>query len=165
MNKKGVSDRLAEIEQRIDASDELLSAEQREAIKERAREHVRTKQIERETDRLFKQQVRLFEIEMAEGDDELVEITIDLPRYAFMLTIDGTGYYHGCTYDVPLRKYRSLIDNAARAWEHDREVHGDRRQADVMRDPEGRGVNNSRTTQMSMGSGRVNRLDNLRPRR
>jgi hypothetical protein len=140
MNKNGVSDRLAEIDKRID-SDELLNDEQRAAIKARAREHVRKKQVERETDRLFALEVKRAEIEMAEGDDEIVEIVIDLPRYAHRMTIDGMEYYHGLTYEVPQRKYRSMLDTMARSWEHNREIHGDRRQADVNRDPDNRGVN------------------------
>jgi hypothetical protein len=47
-----VADRFAEIEKRID-SDDMLTAEQRAEIKERARVHVKKKPVERLTDQLF----------------------------------------------------------------------------------------------------------------
>jgi hypothetical protein len=139
-SRSGISDRFAEIEKRVD-SDEMLTEEQRVEIKERARAHVRKKQIERMTDLLFNEEVRLAETDMAMPDERLEEITIDLPEYAYMIAIDNVGYYHGCTYDVPRRKYLSLIDQMARTWEHDREVHGRRRKGDMVRDPFHRGVN------------------------
>jgi hypothetical protein len=148
--KKEVADRLAEVESRID-SDELITVSEREDIKERARAHVRKKAIERETDLLFNKEVRLAETEFAAPDEQLEEIVIDLPDFAYMITIDGVGYYHGCTYDVPRRKYLSMVDQMARTWEHEREIHGRRRKGDVVRDPFGKGVNAARDKQGRVG--------------
>ena len=161
MNRRKTAEKLAELERRIDG-DDLLDAGQREEIKTRAREHVRKERVKKATDELFKQQVRLVETEFAEEDQEILEITIDLPSFAWMIAFDNVGYYHGCTYDVPRNKYLSLLDQMARSWEHDREIHEKRRGADVTRDPLGRGVNILHDTQMSGRSGAVNSSQGLR---
>jgi hypothetical protein len=147
--RAGISDRFAEIEKRVD-NDEMLTAEQREEIKERAYAHVRKKQIEKLTDQIFNEQVRLAETDLAMPDERIEEITIELPEFAYMISIDNVAYYHGCTYDVPRRKYLSMIDQMARTWEHDREIHGQRRKGDVARDPFHRGVNIVNTTRNSL---------------
>lgn len=158
--KKGIADKLAaideeklaEIDTRVDA-DLQLTAEQREEVKERARKHVRKKAQERLTDELFAKEVRLAEIEFAHPEDELIEVTIDLPDFAYMIALDNVGYYHGLTYDVPKRKYHTIIDQMARSWEHDREIHARRRKGDIARDPFGRGINAQRNTEFSIRTG------------
>lgn len=151
--EKEIADRLSEIERRIDADPELVTDDMREKIKARAREHVRKKAAEKLEDRIFAEEVRRAEVEYAEPDEALMEITIDLPDFAYMIAIDGVGYYHGCTYDVPTRKYRSMIDQMARSWEHNREIHGDRRKGDVTMRPMNRrisGLTGAVTTTDSM---------------
>lgn len=150
--KTEIAEKLAEIERRID-SDDLLDAEQREEIKARAKEHVRKERIKVLTDQLFKEHVRLVETEQAEADQEILEITIDLPSFAFSIVLDNIAYFHGCTYDVPRGKYLSLLDQMARSYEHDREIHEQRRGADVARDPGARGVNLLREQYMSGQTG------------
>jgi hypothetical protein len=165
--KKDIADKLAdidtkitEIETRVDG-DVSLSAEQREEVKERARKHVRKKAQERLTDELFAKEVRLAEIEFTHPDDELLEVTIDLPEFAYSIVMDNVSYFHGLTYDVPKRKYHSIIDQMARSWEHDREIHARRRKGDIARDPFGRGVN--ALTERSIGaSGQVTTRASLR---
>lgn len=162
MNRRAqVADRFAEIAKRVD-SDQMLTAEQREEIKERARAHVKKKQVERLTDQLFNEAVRVAEVEMALPDEELCEVTIDLPEYAYMIAMDNVGYYHGCTYEVPRRKYLSLVDQMGRSWEHDREIHGRRRKGDMVRDPFNRGMNVARNTTFSLQTGAVTTRDTLR---
>jgi hypothetical protein len=159
--KKDIADKLAEIEARVDG-DVGLNDEQRAEVKERARKHVLKKRTERLTDELFAREVRQAEAEFTHPDDELVEVTIDLPEYAYMIAMDNVGYYHGITYDVPKTKYHSLIDQMARAWEHDREIHAKRRKGDIARDPFARGMNVQRETQFSMSTGAVTTRNSLR---
>lgn len=158
--KKTAARRLADIEARIDA-DEGLTEAQRAEIKERARQHVQTKHIERLTDELFAKEVRVAEAEYADQGDEIVEINVDLPEFAYSMVIDGVAYFHGCSYDVPRKKYHSMIDQMARSWEHDREVHGARRKGDVVRDPFNRGANFARETTLG-AAGNVTTRDSLR---
>ena len=161
MKRRKTADKLSELEARVDADGDL-NAEQRDAIKERARKHVQKKRTERLTDELFAKEVRLAEVEFSHPDDEIMEIVIDLPEFTYMLTIDNVGYYHGLAYDVPRRKYMSMVDLMARAWEQDREIHGRRRKGDVARDPLMRGINQARNTNFSMNTGRVTSVDSMR---
>jgi hypothetical protein len=159
--KKTAARRLADIEARIDA-DEGLTDAQRAEIKERARQHVKTKQIERLTDELFAKEVRIAEVEYADEGEELVEVTIDLPEFAYNIVMDGVAYFHSCTYDVSRKKYLSMIDQMARSWEHNREIHGQRRKGDIARDPFNRGANFARETTIRPGGGNVTTRESLR---
>jgi hypothetical protein len=133
--KKSVAAVLEEIERRIDNS-ELLSAEDKEAAREKAREHVLKARKEKATEAYFKAAVREEEraYELAE---QLEDFTVDLPEYAPMLKINNVGFYHGCTYEIPYSQARSMADIQARAWEHEREwKDGRHRSADALRRPQ-----------------------------
>jgi hypothetical protein len=133
--KKSVAAVLEEIERRIDNS-ELLSAEDKEAAREKAREHVLKARKEKATEAYFKAAVREEEraYELAE---QLEDFTVDLPEYAPMIKINNVGFYHGCTYEIPYSQARSMADIQARAWEHEREwKDGRHRSADALRRPQ-----------------------------
>jgi hypothetical protein len=117
--KKSVAAVLEEIERRIDNSD-LLSAEEKEAAREKAREHVLKARKEKATEAYFKAAVKEEErdYELAE---QLEDFVVDLPEYSPMIKINNVGFYHGCVYEVPYSVARSMADMQARAWEHESE--------------------------------------------
>lgn len=132
--KKSVAAVLEEIERRIDNS-ELLSAEEKESAREKAREHVLKARKEKAVDAYFKAAV-LEEERTYNADEALEDFHIDLPEYTPLIKINNVGYYHGCTYEVPYSQARSLADIQARAWEHEREWReGRHRAGDALRRP------------------------------
>jgi hypothetical protein len=145
---------LEEIERRIDNSPSLLTDEDKQEARDRAREHVSKARKTSELDAYFKAQVREEE-RSYEPKDQLEDFTVDLPEYAPMIVINNIGYYHGCTYEVPHHMRISLMDIQARAWEHENEIHGRRRKGDVARDPFNRGINMQRDVRFSMSTGAV----------
>lgn len=129
---------LEEIDRRADAND-LLTLEDRERIKAKAREHVAAQLAERR-----KAQKALLEadyLERAVRDEEkaaglhgaYVDLTVDVAANAAFITLDGVSYFHGLTYEVPENVAATLYDIMARTWEHENETHGLRRRADVGR--------------------------------
>lgn len=70
---------------------------------------------------------------MAKPGQEQVRFTIDLPGHSDRIVLDGTHYFHGVTYTVSRDAYNSMVDIAARAWDHEHEVGGANR--DVYRAP------------------------------
>lgn len=125
---------LSEIETRIDAN-AVLSAEEKDAIRERARKHVHQARKEKDTDRLFDAMVKEAEREF-EPNEQLEDFTVDLPEYTPFIKINNVIYFHGLTYELPYSKARSMADIQARAWEHEREwKEGKHRTADASRRP------------------------------
>jgi hypothetical protein len=156
--KKSVAAVLEEIERRIDNSD-LLSAEDKEAAREKAREHVLKARKEKAVDAYFKAAVREEE-RTYEPSEQLEDFAVDLPEYAQMIKINNVGYYHGCVYEVPYSVARSMADMQARAWEHEREWReGKHRVSDATR--------RSQHVNLSPSSphGRVSTTGNMRMQR
>lgn len=145
---------LEEIERRINTTPTLLTEEDREAARERARKHVADARKTSELDAYFKAQVREEE-RSYEPKDQLEDFTVDLPEYTAMIVLNNVGYYHGCTYEVPHHQCVSMMDIQARAWEHENEIHGRRRRGDITRDPFNRGVNEQSHVRFSMATGAV----------
>lgn len=133
MARKRLADALSEIERRLDA-DDLLSAEDREQIKERARKEVRERRKTKATDDLLQAAIR--EEERAYDPAERREdIIVDLAPYAAYIAINGVFYYHGITYEVPASLARTMDDIMARTWDHQREIDGRWRRSDHLRKP------------------------------
>ena len=132
MEKKNLNNALSEIEDRIQAS--MLSDEEKAAAKHRAREHVAAKRKEKAIDEAFK--AALVEEERAyEPADQIVDIMIDLPKYAPFVRLDHVVYYHGLIYEVPRNKALTILDIQARSWEHQNEIEGKTRRSDEARGP------------------------------
>jgi hypothetical protein len=129
---------LEEIEQRIESSD-LLSDEEKQAARERAREHVLKARKEKAIDAYFEAAVK----EEQRGyvrEEQLEDFTVDLPEYTFVIRLDNVGYYHGCTYEVPYSVARSMAEIQAASWSHDQEIQGRKRHGDMMRQPLNRNI-------------------------
>lgn len=138
--KRTLASALAEIDQRLDAN-ELLNADEREAIKAKARDHVQKKRKDKaEAEAL---EAAIEEEEREHNPTEQYEfVRIDLAPHvasqkfnAAFISLDGTLFFHGLSYEVPYSQARTLEDVMARGWEHEREIHGERRRADVSRRP------------------------------
>lgn len=105
-----------------------LTPEEMEQLKKQAAEQVFKEQREARKKEFLKQQVAKYRQVIKPGQ-EIVRMTMDLPGHSDRITIDGTSYFHGVTYNFPMDKYKSIIDIAARAWEHENEVGGANRDA------------------------------------
>jgi hypothetical protein len=127
MDKKALNGALEEIDARLQASS--LTEEEKNEARIRAREHVRAKRKEKAVDEAFKRAVTEEEREY-EPNDQLVDIMIDLPKYAAFVRLDHVVYYHGLPYEVPMIKAQTILDIMARAWEHQSEIEGKRRKGD-----------------------------------
>ena len=134
-----VASALSEIDRRVDAAH--LSDEDRAAIKAKAREHVAKKRKDKAEAELLAKEIR--EEEIAYNPAEQIEdVQINIPPFVAAeklhgacISLDGRLFFHGLVYPVPYGVARVLEDVMARSWEHEREIHGDRRKADVNRRP------------------------------
>lgn len=145
---------MAEINSRIDRYD-LLDDVAKQETRERARKHVEELRRKSQVDALFEQAARE-ENARLDPNEEPVTFTVELGDYApFVLINGGMRYYHGVTYTVPVSLYRSLIDIMYQSQCHQREIDGKRRGGDLMRDPFGRGINQTGNTSLSMTTGAV----------
>lgn len=131
---------LGEIEKRTSNSTDL-SDEQKQAIIARAREHVQKRlddqhaQVRKAAeDRFFERAVRDAEKEFQIGGAH-VDIVLDLAPIQAYIMLDGVTYFHGVPYEVSEAQARTMMDIAARGWEHDNEIHGEKRRADRGRRP------------------------------
>lgn len=140
--RRHVSDILSEIDQRLEQQNmPLLTAEDRAQIEQKAKEHVRQKRKDKAEADYLAQAIKIEEREY-EPADQLEDIVIDLAPFvasqrfnAAFISLDGTRYFHGLTYTVPFKVARTIEDVMARGWEHEREIHGERRKADEARRP------------------------------
>jgi hypothetical protein len=131
--KRSVASALFEIDRRLDA-DDFLSADDRAQIKEKAREHVRKKRRDAAEAALLAREIRNEEIAL-NPLEQYENVEIDIAPYAPFISLDGTMYFHGISYNVPYSVARTIDDISARTWEHQNEISGRRRRADIMRRP------------------------------
>lgn len=131
--RRSVASALSEIDKRLDA-DDLLDAETRDQIKQKAREHVAKKRRDEAEAKLLAQEIRREEIAY-NPLEQYEDVEIDLAPYAPFISLDGVMYFHGMTYNVAYSVARTIDDISARTWEHDNEIHGRRRRADITRKP------------------------------
>lgn len=57
-------------------------------------------------------------------EDQLVYVTMDFPSFVNRALIDNVEYHHGYMYEVPMRLYKVLVEQMARAWLHQDELDG-----------------------------------------
>ena len=128
-----VASALDEIESRIDANT-LLTEEDKDGARLKAREHVLKHRKEKAMDEYLALQIEKEERAL-QPEEQYVDIHIDLPKFAHFINIDNVGYYHGLVYSVPLSKARSMNEQMAVSWAHQREIEGQRRRGDDVRTP------------------------------
>lgn len=110
---------LDEIEKRISAS-ELLSDDDKAAIRERARKEVLESKKKDATDAYLKAAMAEERREY-EPHEALEDFTVDLAEYAPYIAINHTLYFHGVTYEVPASLARCLAEIQQATWRHERE--------------------------------------------
>jgi hypothetical protein len=140
MSRRSVASALTEIDKRVDA-DGLLSDEDKEQIKAKAREHVAKKRKDKAEAELLAKEIRREEISY-NPLEQFEDVIINLPPFvasqkfqASFISLDGKQYFHNQSYSVPYSVARVLEDIMARNWEHEREIHGERRKSDINRRP------------------------------
>ncbi len=137
MTRRTIASALSEIDRRLDA-DELLTDDERAQIKAKARAHVAKKRKDAVEAKLFAQEIRDEEISY-NPLEQFEDVTIELAPYvasaklkASCITLDGRMFFHGVTYSVPYSVARVLEDIMARTWEHENEIRGRPRRADMV---------------------------------
>lgn len=101
----------------------LLSSERQEELRLEARKKIDDERVKQaEDDYLKKAELELRRAH--DPDEEMVEVTLDLAEHSDRITIDGTIYFHGYTYKVPLNTYRTIMEIQARGWDHQAIVDG-----------------------------------------
>lgn len=114
--------KLREIERRLNA-DKILSPEEKEVIRKRAKEHVAEARRKATEEALLHAYIK----EEERGDkpqEELVDITLELPDHAPFLRLDNRVWFHGVTYEVEMSVYQTMMDMQARMWEHEKQTEG-----------------------------------------
>ena len=148
MPRRRVADQLSatetisEIDRRLAQQDmPLLSEQDKETIRAKAREHVDKKRRDDAEAKYLAEAIRDEERGYT-PPDQLQDIIIDLAPFvasarfnAAFVALDGVRYFHGMTYNLPRKVCDTLMDIMARGWEHEREIHGERRLADMTRTP------------------------------
>lgn len=142
MPRRRIADALSEIDRRLEQQGmPLLSEEDREQIRAKAKEHVAKKRRDKAEAELLAQAIIEEEREYV-PEDQLEDVYIELAPFvavarfnAAFIALDGVRFFHGMSYRVSRKVGDTLRDIMARGWEHEREIHGERRAADVNRRP------------------------------
>lgn len=124
---------LEEIERRIDANN-LLSDEDKEQTRKRAREHVLEARKKKATDEYFTAAVREEEREF-EPTEVIEDFHVELPEYTPFIKINNVAYFHNLVYEVPYSLARAMADIQWAAWQHQNEIDGKSRHGDLTRRP------------------------------
>lgn len=152
---------LAGIEQRANNSTELTD-EQKASIIAKAREHVQKRLAEQRDQERERNEKRFFERAVREAEKEFqiggahVDIVLDLAPNQPYIMLDGTTYFHGVPYEVSEAQCRTMMDIAARGWEHDNEIHGEKRRADRGRRPRNASIGPNKPTIPGLYDNRAN---------
>lgn len=107
----------------------ILSAEEVEAARAKARALIETKRKKAATDALIAEETRRLEQEEGlvtgnEVKDEMVSIHLDLAEHSSRIVLSGTPYYHGQTYTVPRHVADTLREIQSRGHDHQSEIEG-----------------------------------------
>ena len=112
----------AEIERRLNA-DTILSPEEKEAIRAKAVSHV-AKQKRKVTEEALLHAYIKEEERADKPEEELVDITLDLPEHAPFIRLDNRVWFHGVTYEVEMSVYQTMRDIQSRMWDHEHQTQG-----------------------------------------
>lgn len=107
----------------MSADTSLLSEEKKAELRLEAQERIQREREEQAAEAFLADE----EAKARRGhvpEQELVEITLDLPEHSDRLVIDGAHFFHGRSYIVPRHQADSMRDTIARAWDHQAEIDG-----------------------------------------
>lgn len=113
---------LAEIEQRLDA-DDILSLEEKEAIRRKAVEHVQAQKRKATEEALLHAYIKEEE-RKDKPAEQYVDIILNLPSHAPFIRLDNQVWFHGVMYEVPLSVYQTMVDMQARMQEQEDQTQG-----------------------------------------
>lgn len=99
----------------------ILTDEEKEAIRANAKKRYDAEQHQRAMDAYAEQALAELRVERGdlEGDDDLLQFTIDLAPNAQDIRLDGMVYQHGRTYTITRPVYDTLREIIARTWAHE----------------------------------------------
>ena len=113
---------LEEIERRLNA-DEVLSPEDKAAIRAKAVEHVAKTKRESTEEALLHAYIKEEE-RKDKPQEEIVDIILDLPDHAPFIRLDNRVWFHGVVYEVEMSVYSTMMDVQARMWEQELQTQG-----------------------------------------
>lgn len=139
------------------ASDDLLSAADKEQILERAKKHV-TDQRKADAEEKFLKKAIRDEERRHNPTEQFEDVILDLPPFQAYIALDGVMYFHGLRYTVSYSVARVMDDIASRGWEHQNEIDGRTRHGDLGRKHRNTviGPNGSQRAPQERGVGAVN---------
>ena len=127
--------RIAEDMANLESDEPLLTEQDKEIIRTKAKTHVRDKR-KADAEEAFLKAAIVEQERTYEPDDQFEDILIELAPFvasqkfnASFIALDGKRFFQGMIYTVPVRVARTLQDIMARGWEHEREIHGEPRRA------------------------------------
>lgn len=122
-----------DVPRKIPVNKNLLSADEREALKAEARKSVLEEMTQDARDAFFKDAMAAVRRENIPAE-QYVHVMIDVAPFIPFIMIDGTQYFHGYGYDVEQRRALVLYEQMQRSWLHQDEIDG-RRKSDAYRRP------------------------------
>lgn len=102
---------------------ELLSAEDRVALTNEAQASILAEMQQDARDAFFASKLE----ELRRGEipaDQIINVTIDAAAFIPFIMIDGDQFFHGYTYEVPVKQARVLYEQMHRSWAHQDEIDG-----------------------------------------
>ena len=112
----------------------LLSKEEKAALKKSASESLTEEMKQQARDEFFAQELARLRQEQVPAD-KIIPITINAAPYVPFFMLDGIQYFHGYTYDVPMKTAIVLYEQMQRSWDHQDEIDG-RKKSDPYRRPQ-----------------------------
>lgn len=113
---------LEEIDRRLNA-DQILTPEEKAAIRKKAVEHVAKTKKESTQDALLHAYIKE-EQRQDKPEEELLDIVLDLPEHAPFIRLDNRVWFHGVTYEVEMSVYATMMDIQGRMWEQEQQTQG-----------------------------------------
>jgi hypothetical protein len=102
---------------------DLLTAEEKAALREEAKKSLLAEQSQDARDAYFaKEMAQLRRAEVPA--DQIVPVMIDAAPFISNIMIDGIQFFHGYTYDVPVKQAQVLYEQMQRSWHHQDEIDG-----------------------------------------
>jgi hypothetical protein len=114
---------LDEIDRRLNA-DDVLTPDEKEAIRAKAVEHVAKTKKESTEEALLHAYIKEEE-RKDKPEEELIDITLDLPEHAPFIRLDNRVWFHGVVYEVEMSVYQTMMDIQGRMWEQERQTQGE----------------------------------------
>ena len=113
---------LDEIDRRLNA-DNILTPDEKEAIRAKAVEHVAKTKKESTEDALLHAYIKEEE-RKDKPEEELLDIVLDLPEHAPFIRLDNRVWFHGVVYEVEMSVYATMMDIQGRMWEQEQQTQG-----------------------------------------